>query len=226
MPPYANRKRAASSFVAPKVTKRRKAAKAVVMSKSLATRVRGLLKSVEQKAFGEETSLTPTTTPQALATGANFWDVVQGDTDSTRDGKKILVNRFLAFGHLVASVAQTVRLYLILDKQSNGAEMVPSSIFKTVPGGDTNISFHAGIRVGQENQRYVILAAKTLTFTAGELNKTFRLESKRKIDVRYDANAGAVTDLTSNNVQLCYSSLGSTATCTGPIVTQFWYTDD
>lgn len=212
------------SYSAASSSSSKKSKKTVTLSKSLATRVKGLLKSVETKEWGNSTSITPTTTPQALATGAAPWQIVQGQTDSTRIGNKITVIKMQYTGYLTATTAQEVTLVVCQDKQCNGAVISPGSVYVDA-SGNLNDAYHGNVRALDNKSRYVILGRKTLNFTANVLSMPFSFTIRKRIDFEYGSNTGLITSLTDNNIQLLYGSRGSTATCSGPVNVNIMYED-
>lgn len=196
------------------------------LTRTQATRVRSLLNSVETKEFGGAATLTVTTNPLLTPSGADLYNIVQGQTDLTRVGDKITVTRWRIHGHLVASTPQEVALVLVRDKQCNGAVPSINSLYN-VNGGDVANAFMSNIRAPDNRKRYEILGRKQLVFSTGAgLNKAFSFDIKKRMTVSYDASGGIITDLTEDNVFLVACQLGgTTSTCTGPVYTTISYED-
>jgi len=192
-----------------------KAALAAAQLQKLKKDVRRLKQKVETKELSSDTSLTPTTTVQALATGIQPWRIVQGVTATNRLGDEVVMTRLRMEAFLTASVAQEVKIVLVLDKQCGGAVITPSQVFDSNTAGQQ--AFMTGTRNADFLDRYVILATRHLVFDLGTgLNKRVFIDVKRRIPFKFKGNAGAITDLSGANIQLLYQSQGSTSTCTGP----------
>jgi len=192
--------------------------------------VRVLNQGVEHKITAGDTTITPTTTPQTLQTGIMPWSIVQGDAEDSRSGAEVTIQEYTFEGYLVASVAQNVRLVIVLDKACGtgaagaGESMDPSMIW-AVTGVAANQCYHNNELNLDYKKRFTVLSSKTLRFTANQLNQPFKLVMRRQVRIRYRANVGAVADLSEANISLVYGSIGSTATCTGPITCKIKYID-
>jgi len=189
--------------------------------------VKRLKGAVETKFSNASTTITPTTTPQALATGIQPWKIVQGVTDLTRLGDKVVLTKIRMELFLTASVGQVVHLALVQNKQCGGVVTVVGEVYGDTTGVlSTQEAFHLGMRNDDYLTKYSILSSKHVVFDLGTgFNKRIMIEWKGRMEVKYDATAGAITDLTSNNFSLCYGSLGSTTTVTGPVTGSVEYED-
>lgn len=141
--------------------------------------------------------------------------IVQGTTDSTRIGGKIRITNInlrgftsnvdLAAGGLAGFY---LRIILFVDKQANGATATVTDILATA-------NFNS-FRNMNNLSRFVILKEKFIrcpievtTATAAATHtdqnpRLWKINKKVNIDICYSANAGAVTDLRSNNIGILY----------------------
>jgi len=189
--------------------------------------VRRLKGAVETKFSNSSTTITSTTTPQSLETGIRPWKIVQGVTDLTRLGDKVVITGIKIELFLTATVGQVVHLALVQNKQCGGAVTNPSEVFNDTTGVlSAQEAFHLGLRNDDFLTKYAVLSSKHQVFDLGTgYNKRIVIEWKGRMEVKYDATAGAITDLTSNNFSLLYGSQGSTATVTGPMNGSIRYED-
>lgn len=96
--------------------------------------------------------------------------VDQGDGESQRDGRKIAMDSIQVSGHvrIPAQIDQTsldlapvVKVYLVLDKQTNGAQLNSEDVFVN-PGASTATS-DAPFKNLQYDSRFQILGVRTFT---------------------------------------------------------------
>ena len=133
--------------------------------------------------------------------------VVQGDTESQRIGRKIIVTDILIKGHLKlagganSATANRIRLAVVWDKQSNGASMTAGLVWNTAGTADIN-SYRDLSHVG----RFVILHDKVHTMMmplsgngttdqSGDAMRDVHISIKCCIPIEFDASAttGAIT---------------------------------
>lgn len=205
-----------------------KAALAQAQLAKLKKDVRRLKGAIETKTYSKATSITPTTTPQVLASGAQVWEIVQGVTATNRIGDKIVVTRIRYELFLTATVGQEVSLALVQDKQCGGAVVAPTQVFGDSNGVlGANAAFHLGLRNDEYLDRYKVLSVRHQVFDLGTgFNKRVVMEWKGRMEIRHGATGGAITDLTGSNFQLIYASQGSTVTCSGPCNMHIEYEDE
>lgn len=224
-------KRKLSFSAAMPASKARKDIVQDVQIKKLKKAVNRLKGAVDVKQYNGATTITPTTTVQSLATGAQLYGIIQGIDAENRIGNKITLTRVRFDGTLAATVAQTVYLALVMDKQCGGADITPQQVFGATSAENQMPQM---VRNPEFLERYTILASKKLVFNPQEQSavplysdlKSWSMDIKRRIVVRYDATAGAITDLAGVNIRLLYMSFGSTATSTGQVWGTFTYEDE
>lgn len=184
-------------------------------------RKRSLSFAPEIKFFDTALSFTIDATAEVPATG-QLSLIPQGDTQSTRGGRKCVVTSINVKGNFVmvpagaAVSAETVYLYLIQDKQCNGAAATVS--------GDTGIFTSANLSTANMNlsnsSRFVILKkwVVPLMATAGVTTAynnsicPFDFYRKCNIPLEYDgaATTGAIGTIRSNNIFLVAGTSGIT----------------
>jgi len=169
--------------------------------------------SVECKFF--DTSLTINGAVQnwtQIDSGNILCGIVQGTGPSERIGRKIKVVGFVVrLGFFVAPGGWCFDL--VRDKQCNGAAATAAQIYSV-----TNA--YGGLPNPFEETRFQFLKrmenfnpAQALTQAGGTPNVTeccVSFVKKVAMTVEYNATTGAITDLTSDNVQLYCNSSGST----------------
>lgn len=152
--------------------------------------------------------------------------MAQGDTASTRTGNSIYttsVQLRLSFQSIAASVAPvTIRVILFWDKQSNGANPIPSGLDNSNSLLDTTLVTDTTIAPRNFNtiERYKIiwdktfvinpvLATTTVVATGAvsivmPIYKVINKVIKVKRNVKYDDPAGAITSIVTNNLAIAY----------------------
>lgn len=141
----------------------------------------------------------------------------QGVTESTRIGRKAVIKSIGMRGLLKMSSisgaglqpAQTTRLFIVLDKQANGAAPAVSGASGLLETADFQ-SFNSLANKG----RYKVLLDKTFTFNAiaaagdgaandtAPVNKNFTFFKKCNIPMEYSgvANPSVITEVRTNNI--------------------------
>ncbi len=137
-----------------------------------------------------------------------------GTGESQRIGRKIHLHSVTSNIHVTlpttvnaAATHDTLMIYLLLDKQSNGALPTAAQI-KTDPSN--SLTFNNL----QNTERFVTLWKRTITLNAtagsgqgttsnlsyGTTSMDLQVHKKLNLDIYYDADAGTITDLSSNNL--------------------------
>ncbi len=173
------------------------------------------LLNVEYKFLDAQTQLTaiPNTGLNLDLTNSS-----QGDTDQTRDGNSIkvvaLYGKMLFTQHANAT-STFVRVVLVHDKQTNQANFSDADLFTDSTALDIIVS---ALNIDNKYRFHVLLDVTIALSAAGNTAKTLKFYKKLNMPIRYDANAGDITDITSNSLTLVF--FGSEATNT-PSVTSF-----
>lgn len=165
---------------------------------ALAKHVKGLV-NVE---FKENVVSNTATAISATAFISSLDVMAQGDTDATRSGNLIRVKsiQWEGFATIHASAANTsLRIMVILDKQSNGANPGLSDILNDPSAGDAIVSS----RNIDGMHRFVVLYDRKFVLSqTGQGIVKWKFYKKCSLPIRYDGNAGDITDLASNNILL------------------------
>jgi len=166
----------------------------------------------ELKFFDTALSFNVDATGEVPATGQLVL-IPQGVTESTRVGRKCVLKsiqmRILAnYQPAAAAVATTnAWIYLVLDKQCNGAAAAVTDVFAsaTLSTAMHNLS---------NSQRFVILKKIKMTFNppAGattaynNIAKQVEMFKKCNIPLEFSSTTGAITEIRSNNIFLLAGS--------------------
>lgn len=165
------------------------------------------------------TNLTSTATIQTWAYG-----VIQGTGVNQRVGQKIKINYFDVKYFFSDTAQARVRVIFFVDRMPGGAAPSMSDI---VTGSSIEAPYNHYNVIGAGGSRFQILHDKRvniqplITATSRCYNGGFR----RKMDtvVRYDGNAGTVSDMVANNIGYMVWSDGTTADFA--VYSYFKYTD-
>jgi len=173
-------------------------------------------KGAETKFFDTSLSFTFDATGEVPATGQLVL-IPQGVTESTRVGRKCVIKSIQLRGNMVyapaaAAVGSTnCILYLILDKQCNGAAAGVTDVF-------TGTSLPSAMHNLSNSQRFVVLKKMKWNFTSqagvttayNNATKLFEMFKKCNIPLEFSSTTGAITELRSNNIFLMAGTDGST----------------
>ncbi len=163
------------------------------------------------------------------ATALSLSSVAQGDGETQRDGRRmeILSVHIKGFVILVAQEAaaapingQAIRLVLVLDKQTNGAQLNAEDVFTTTT---TDVNAWRNL---QHSQRFRILkdvridlmpwggtAGGTNSFDRGETKVLFEIHKvfKKPITVNHTGTTAVVASIADNSLHLIGVSTSATA---------------
>ncbi len=145
-------------------------------------------------------------------------NIAQGDTNITRDGdqlKVVEIHVSLWYVFNVSATATAIRTLLIEDKQTNGAIFTAGNVLEDVTVFDNIVS----ARNADNMYRFNVLLDRVVNLAAGSgptksYKRVFRMQKK----LRYDGNAGDITDLASCSYALLFLATEATNT---PTVTGF-----
>ena len=182
--------------------------------------------SIECKFF--DSPITCTTAPanfwQQVDSGAILSGIVQGTGPSQRIGRKIkVVGLIIRCAFDIAPTAWV--LDVVRDKQCNGAQATAAQVytlpfeFTSLPSPFEETRFQFIKRFQQQNFVNVAPGAATAQMVSKALKCNFTAE--------YNATTGAVTDLTSDNIQVYMNTLNTTAAAIANVrsVIRVLYTD-
>lgn len=176
--------------------------------------------AAERKFFDTTLSFTIDATGEVPATG-QLTLIPQGDTESTRDGRKATIKSVQIRGNFefvpaAAATADTVAfLYLIQDSQCNGAAAAATDVF-------TSATFHSNFINLNNSGRFRILKKWVVPMMPGagattaynNVIKQIEFFKSCNIPVDWSAATGAITEIKSNNLFLMAGSSGSDDTIT------------
>lgn len=199
----------------------------VAVSKGVKRYVKGCVdRMLEIKVFQFAQSGTIQPGTGGAFAGAFPSQIVQGDTDGTRDGNIIHVKRLALRIVSFDSAAFVLRLILVVDRQSNGASPAVTDV---LAAANYQSDYNASTVVGHGGSRFAILWERhfvcnpniTATGTfGGVVNKSWKMN----MPVTYIGNAGTAADISKNNIYLL--GIGSTATAGYSYAGSLTYTDN
>lgn len=163
----------------------------------------------EKKFFDTAIAFDFDTTGEVPATGGQLALIPQGDTESTRDGRKAVIESvqirgICAFTPGAAATATAVtHLYLVLDTQCNGAAAAVTDVFTSTNLGTAMLNLN-------NSGRFRILKHWVQTWNppAGVSTaynttaKQVEFYKKCNIDMDWSSTTGALTEIRSNNLFL------------------------
>lgn len=173
--------------------------------------------SGELKFFDTDLAFSFDVTGEVPATG-QLALIPQGDTQSTRDGRQAVVKSIQVYGYLslapaaAAAVSVIAYLYLVLDRQANGAAAAITDVFTSNDMGIAlvNINNSGRFRI---LKRWAI-EMNTPAGVSGAYNSYIKcLEFYEACNYLLDwsGTTGAITELRSNNLFLCAGAQGGAA---------------
>lgn len=192
------------------------------------TRAYNVKGSIEEKFLDTNLGTAIGTVAQTLES-ANLVLIPQGDTESSRQGRKVMVKKIHCKGELVltaataaANTSETVKVYVLLDKQTNNAQFTAAQLLE----GDSLFSF----RNLANQKRFKILWQDTICLQAGgaaasgaafvfsEARQKYSCNLNVNIPITYDNSDtdGAIDTQTENSVYfVTQSATGAIVTLTG-----------
>lgn len=171
--------------------------------------------NAEKKYFDTALSFSFDTTGEVPASG-QLALIPQGDTESTRDGRKATIKsiqiRALMYTTpgAAATFSDSTNLYLVLDTQCNGAAAAATDVF-------TSTAFNSALLNLNNSGRFRILKhwvhnwGATAGVGAALNTQTKQLEYFKRCNIPMDwsSTTGAITEIKSNNIFLMAGSSGA-----------------
>jgi len=165
--------------------------------------------ATEMKFRDDTLNFTFDSTGEIPATGGQLSLIPQGDTESTRDGRQATIKSIQIRGALTltpgasATLSNTVYMFLVLDKQCNGAAAAVTDV-------QTGSNFGVSLRNLENNDRFDIIKKWTWDFNpvagvSGAFNtvsKHMDYYKKLNIPITWSGTTGAITEIRSNNLFL------------------------
>nr|DAE89245.1 MAG TPA: capsid protein [Cressdnaviricota sp.] len=171
--------------------------------------------SQERKFFDTALNFAIDATGEVPATGQLIL-IPQGDTESTRDGRKATIKSVQIRGNLIyvpaaaATAAAITNMYLVLDTQCNGAAASAAEVF-------TGTDFSTAMLNLNNSGRFRILKHWVHTWNSGagattaynNVAKQVEFFKKCEVPVDWSGATGAITEIRSNNIFLLASVIGA-----------------
>lgn len=225
-PEMSSAKRARSSSSAGASTTSAYARRRAPVAPSVKKYVKGCMdRLLELKSFNG-----PVTDTVASGAGAAclipIEDIIQVDTDDTREGNIIHVKRIVFRYTVFDTVPGLVRIIWFIDRQSNGAT---PTVTQVLNAANPVSYYNSTLVIGHGGARFSILGDETRALNPGysgaaQILNVAEKEFKMNMPVTYLASTGAASDVGTNNVW-CFV-LGNTGTATVRHNCQIQYTDN
>jgi len=182
---------------------------------SLQKQVNSMKRAVEYKITDTSLSFNFDTTGEVPATG-QLCLIAGGSSSSTRIGnqvtlKSIQIRASVGFvPGAAATASSTAHLYIVLDKQANGAAATAANVF-------TGTNFATALRNSDLWQRFTILKHWKHTFTpnagvtTGYNNVQYALDFYKKLNLplKYNGASGVIGEVMTNNIFLLAGTDGA-----------------
>lgn len=170
----------------------------------------------ELKFFDTTISTLADTTMEIPATGGQLVLIPQGDSDQTRDGRMAYVKSVQIRGTVTyqpaaaANAATCVHMWLVQDKQTNGAAAGATDVFTSTDASLAlrNINNASRFKI-LKHFRVDLNANAGVTTAYNQVVKSLEYYTACDIPITYSSTTGAITEIRSNNLFLL---LGSTNT--------------
>ncbi len=198
--------------------KRRRRRRRKPAVKNVVRRVRRLEKSREFKLIDTQVGATA---QGVVPTIVQLTNIVQGLTDITRMGTKITITgiqlRYIAND----DITNGYRMMVIMDRQTNGVIYTAADLLEDVTTTDVMIS-----PLNRDNKgRFKVLYDRLhLLSVAGVANVQGRRFFRMNTEVRFDGNAGDISDLTTNSYSLLH--VAQIASMNPTIFVRLFFTDN
>lgn len=170
----------------------------------------------EKKFFDTALSFTFDSTGEVPATG-QLALIPQGDTESTRDGRKATIESIQIRGQAAflpsaaATAAANVFLYVVLDTQANGAAAAATDVFTGTNFAEAMLNLNNSGRFRILKKINIHLEPQAGVSTAFNTSvKQIEFYKKCSIDMDWSSTTGAITEIRSNNIFLLAGSSAST----------------
>jgi len=171
----------------------------------------------EKKFFDTALAFTFDATGEVPATG-QLTLIPQGDTESTRDGRKATIESIQIRGQAVyipgaaAAAAACAFLYVVLDTQANGAAAAVTDVFTTNAMSTNLLNLNNSGRFRIIKKIVIPMNPPAGATTAfNNVYKQVEFYKKCSIDVDWSSTTGALTEIRSNNIFLLAGSSGIAA---------------
>ncbi len=158
-----------------------------------------------KKMLNVEYKLIDTSTTTAILSGGNIVGlnyIGQGDTNITRTGNQIKIVSIL-FKYFIginpAATNTTVRIMLVIDKQTNAAQAAQSDLLEDSTGQGAIVS---PIQIDNKFRFNIIYNRVHQMSISGKQNTYSNRYIKKELKIRYNGSGSTVASVTSNNLLL------------------------
>jgi len=198
-------------------------------------------RSPELKFFDTHNIFNFDTTTEIVDTGTTLNAVPQGTGDSQRVGRQITIKSIEMTGVIQSDQTglspDTVAIWLVLDKQANGANPTVAQVVAPDPVDDTVPSLPIAHPNLENSDRFVLLRkwvsstysnyANSLGTPALPVHQQFRFYKKVDIPIDFDSSAstGVLGTIRSNNLILLASAYVNDSTIIFDGITRIRYID-
>lgn len=177
-------------------------------------RARSLGLIPEKKFFDTALAFNFDSTLEVPATG-QLALIPQGDTESTRDGRKATIKSVQIRGVVSvppaagAAIAGSCWMWLVLDTQANGAAAAATDVMTSAAAADCLLNLNNSGRF-RILKKWAWNWAPTAGVSTAWANKTFNVEFFKScnIDMDWSSTTGAITEIRSNNIFLLAGQSG------------------
>lgn len=202
--------------------KTRRFRKRRVPRRGLARKVNRLVKSVNMKERKFIDTQIINTAMASTGTITQLTNLVQGVTDSTRIGNKITVVGCLLTYIIDANITTNIRVMLVQDKQTNGAIYTNADLLHDATAQDIIVS----PKNADFKRRFHVYHDKNYSYSvAGVATKFYKKFFKMNVPMRFDANAGDITDLQSSSLSWFVATETAGAAVVNTLFCRVYYID-
>jgi len=171
----------------------------------------------EKKFFDTTLAFTIDDTGEVPATG-QLALIPQGDTESTRDGRKAVIESIQIRANLIyqpgasATASANTHMWLVLDTQCNGAAAAWDDVFAGTgvgaPSVMLNLNNSGRFRI-IKHWNWVFNPPAGATTAYNQMHKQLEYFKKCNIPIDWNSTTGAITEIKSNNIFLLAGASGA-----------------
>ncbi len=172
----------------------------------------------ELKFFDSNHEDTLVSTSGTILTSVNL--VPQGNNESDREGRRILIQSFMAYWEVSLPLrtdqadiqsGDIIRIMVLIDHQANGASPIVTDILETAQlNSFRNLAHTKRFTVIMDKRlainRFVAATDGTNTSTTPNILKFCRIFKKLNLPIHFDGTAGIFSEITENNILFLYIS--------------------
>ncbi len=190
--------------------------------KTLTQKVAKLQRSVSSKERKFIDTQIVNTAMSATLTITQLTNLVQGVTDATRIGNQITVVGCLMRYIMNSNISTQIRVMLVQDRQTNGVIYANSDLLQDATSQDLivspyNADFKRRFKIHYDRSHPFDVNGQSTHF----VSKYFAMN----IPIRYDANAGDITDIQSSSLSFCAAAETAGAGVVNTFFIRIYYTD-